>query len=125
MMKYLMLGAAGIMGLTTGVHLFARTRDIMTPIMDAGSLHPVIRSVALVVWHMVTLILALCTIALVYLARSENLALTYFILALQIGFALIFLAINIATFGALFTMPQWTAFAITAALMIASMIKTA
>lgn len=119
-MTYFMWAAAAVMGLTTAVHLFLGTGDIMTPILAAEAIHPVVRGVALVVWHMVTLILAMSTVAMVYLAKQNNQALGLFVMLLQFGFAAIFLWINVAMFGALFTMPQWTAFLLAGLFMLPS-----
>jgi len=124
-MNKLMLGAAALMGLTTAVHLFAGTKDIMTPIMETDLLHPVVRGVAMVVWHMVTLVLALSTLGIAYLSGSQNIALSSFVFALMLGFGLIFLVLNISMFGALFAMPQWTVFLLTATLMGVSVFKSA
>ena len=109
-MTYLMWGAAALMGLTTAVHIFLGTVDVMTPIMQADTLHPVVQATAMVVWHMISLILLLSTIAIASLVRRPKLALAWFIIASQFGFALIFLFYNITHFGALFVMPQWTVF---------------
>lgn len=122
-MSYFMWSAAAVMGLTTGVHLLAGTSDIMTPILNAEVIDPVISGVALVVWHMVSLMLALSTIAIIYLARVQNHALLILVASLQLGFALIFLLYNLTLFSALFAMPQWTAFLLAALLMSASHFK--
>lgn len=113
-----MWGACALMALTTGAHLFGGTGQIMTPIAQTQSLDPAIRSISMVVWHMVTLVLLISTGAIGYLARSDNPALKGFIIASQIGFALIFLFYNIKDFGALFVLPQWTVFVLCPALMI-------
>jgi hypothetical protein len=122
-MSYFMWSAAAVMGLTTGVHLLAGTSDIMTPILNAEVIDPVISGVALVVWHMVSLMLALSTIAIIYLARVQNHALLILVASLQLGFALIFLWYNLTLFSALFAMPQWIAFLLAALLMSASHFK--
>jgi hypothetical protein len=117
-MKYFMWSAAVLMALTTIAHLFGGTVQIMTPIIETQSLDPAIRSISMVVWHMVTLVLLLTTLAIGYIARTESPALKWFIIASQIGFALIFLFYNIKDFGAIFVMPQWVAFVLCPALMI-------
>ena len=123
-MKYGMWSAAALMGLTTCVHLFAGTGDIMTPIMNAD-IHPIVKSTAMVVWHGVTLILALLTLAIAHLARRQNPALFGFAIAIQLGFAALFLFYNLSMFGGVFTLPQWTVFLLAPALMIFARTKAA
>ncbi|MGB7318437.1 MAG: hypothetical protein WBC85_10780 [Planktotalea sp.] len=124
-MKYLMWIAAGLMGLTSAVHLFLGTGDIMSPIMQAETLDPAIRAIAMVVWHMVSLMLLLSTLAIAYLARTPNQALKWFVISMQVGFTLIFLFYNITHFAALFVLPQWTVFLIVPILMIFARPKAA
>ena len=121
-MNYFMWGASALMGLTTGVHLFLGTGEIMTPILSSETLHPVVQSTTLVVWHMVTLVLAVSTVAMAYLAKQPNKALALFIMTLHFGFAAIFLYVTLTMFGALFTLPQWSAFLLDGLLMLASVI---
>ena len=122
-MNYFMSGAAALMGVTTGVHLLLGTGEIMTPILETESIHPVIKGTTLVVWHMITLILAMSTGAIFYLAKNANKALAVFVMALQFGFAAIFLSVTLTMFSALFTLPQWSAFFLTGALMCAALLK--
>ena len=123
MEKY-MLGAAAVLALTTGVHLFVGTPEIIPPILSAVSIDSVVRGVALVVWHMVSLILMVSTGAMIYLAHVPNAALLICVATLQFGFALIFIWVNVSMFSALFAMPQWTAYLIAALLMSVSYFKS-
>lgn len=123
-MNYLMWGAAALMGFTTCVHLFAGTPDVMSPIMGAD-IDLVTKGTAMVVWHGVSLILLLSTFALAYLARRDNPALFAFAIAIQLGFAALFLFYNLSMFGALFALPQWTVFLLAPALMGAARLKAA
>ena len=116
-MNYFMLSAAVVMGVTSAVHIFLGTHEIVAPVMQIDTLHPVIRNVTLVVWHMVTLFLILSATAMFMLVRHANLGLSVFLIALHAGFAAIFLHVNITVFSAIFTLPQRTAFALVAALM--------
>ncbi|MGH1577942.1 hypothetical protein [Planktotalea sp.] len=124
-MNYLTLSAALLMGLTTGVHLFVGTQEIMPPILEAATIDPVVKGVALVVWHMITLILACSTVAIAYLARNRNKAMVVLQITLNAGFAVIFLVVNAVMFEALLTMPQWTAFSLITVLMMVSWAKAA
>lgn len=118
-MPRLMWLASALMALTTAVHVLAGTPEIMGPIQNAD-LPPVAKSTAMVVWHMISLLLGVMTLALAYLARRPNAALALFILALQLSFAALFMFYTLSTFGALFALPQWTVFALVAVLIIAA-----
>ena len=116
--------AAALMGLTTGAHLFAGTPEIMGPILQAD-LHPVIKTTAMVVWHVATLLLALMTFGIAYLAKRRNAALSLFIILIQLSFAGLFLWYNITVFSGLFALPQWTVFLVVLALMGYAQLKEA
>lgn len=124
MRKYLLWSATALMALTTGVHLFAGTPEIMEPIV-AADLHPVIKATAMVVWHVITLLLALMTFAIAYLARVRNPALSLFIIAIQLSFAGVFLWYNLTMFGGIFMLPQWTVFLLVPVLMGVAQVKDA
>lgn len=108
------LAAAGLMALTTLVHLFAGGPEIYAPLRDA-TLAPVVVSTLSVVWHMISLLLGLYTVALFWLWQRSNDHLAVFICAGQIAFALLFVTYGIADFGSVLPLPQWTIFALTAA----------
>lgn len=115
-MEYLMWSAAALTGVTTCIHLFAGTKEIMTPILKAE--HPVaLKAVMMVIWHGVTLILALMTIGIAFVAMHQNIPLALFIIAVQLGFAGLFLYYNLSMIGGLFRLPQWTVFLLVPALM--------
>ena len=123
-MKKTMCTAAVLMGLTTGLHLFGGTSEIMNPILNAD-IHPVIKGTSMVVWHAITAILALMAVGIFYLARHKNDALAYFIIAIQLAFAGLFIFYNASMLDALFAMPQWTIFLGIAAVMGVSLYKDA
>ncbi len=112
------------MGLTTGVHLFAGTPEIMGPILQAD-LHSFIKATAMVVWHVATLLLALMTFGIAYLAKRRNAALSLFIILIHLSFAGLFLWYNITVFSGLFALPQWTVFLIVPGLMGYALLKDA
>lgn len=124
-MNYFTGVAAFHIGLTAAIHLFAGTGDIVFPIMQVETLHPEIRAIAMVLWHMVSLILLLSTLAIGYFARNSNHALSWPIIASQFGFAFIFVFYNITHFAALFVMPQGTVFVLCPVLMILGHAKVA
>lgn len=110
-----MMMAAGLMGLTFFVHLFAGGPEVSQPI-QASTLDPVVRAVALVVWHGVSVMLAVMAAALVWLAYRENTALALMTIAIQLGFAALFIGVGWVQLGTLAPMPQWSIFVIIPAL---------
>jgi hypothetical protein len=99
------------MGLTFGVHVFIGGPEIDAPVR-ASDLPDVVRATAHVVWHMVSLQLALIAAGLLWLARHANQALEITLAALQLGTAALFLWVDVTWFGALFTLPQWVVFVV-------------
>ena len=79
------------MGLTTVVHLFAGPPEIMSPILQAN-LRPVIRAIAMVVWHVAKLLLALMTFGIAYFTKFRSAGLSLFIILIQLSFAGLFLS---------------------------------
>lgn len=108
-MNVLLTIAAALMLLTTGVHLFAGGPEIMGPILSSD-LPASVRAVAEVVWHGISLILFLMALGLAWLARVPNQPLLAFILAVQVGFAALFIGLGLLRLGNLSVMPQWGIF---------------
>lgn len=116
-MRYTMWLATGLMGLTTAIHLFGGTPEILDPVL-AADLDPIVQSTSFVVWHGITALLALMTVALGYLAARRCDPLFYAVLAVQLSFAALFFATTLLMHGAVFALPQWTIFFGLAVLML-------
>lgn len=110
-----MLLAALLMALTVMVHVFAGGPEIMQPVR-ASDLAPLPGAVVHVIWHFVTLLLALMAAALVFLWRMSNPPLAVLLIGINLGTALIFLAYGVALLGTVWPMPQWIIFLAVAAL---------
>lgn len=123
-MDKFLISSAALMALTTGVHIFAGTPDIMHPIL-AADLDLVVQGTAVVVWHVISALLALMSLAMLYLARVSNAALSNFVLAVLLTFTGVFLAVTLLSLNSLFALPQWTVFALCAGLMGAARFKAA
>ncbi len=115
----LLLAAAAVMAFSTLLHLFAGGAEIYDPVR-ASTLDAIPRSVMSVVWHMVSVMLAVMAVALYWCAGHRNSALELTVLALQIGTVALFLGYTLVDFRALFALPQWTLFLATAGLIIAA-----
>ncbi len=79
-------------------------------IVSASDLPPTVRALSTVVWHGITLMLVLSTVALAYLATHNNPALEMFLTIWQLAFAVLFIGYGILQLGTIWPMPQWTVF---------------
>lgn len=111
------LVAALMMGLTVLIHVFAGGPEIHDPI-QASSLPPTVRAVAAVIWHAITWILILMAVGIAWLSRNPNPALDAMVVAIQLGFAALFLFYGTWLLGTVWPMPQWIIFTAIPALMI-------
>ncbi|WP_270731905.1 hypothetical protein [Shimia sp. Alg240-R146] len=108
-MNYWMVAATALLVLTNFVHLFLGGPEIHH-VIQQSELAPSVRGVAAVLWHAVTVILAVFAIACAYLATHRNPALAYVMVAVQVGFSALFVYYGLALLGTLWIMPQWTIF---------------
>ena len=111
------LGAAILMLITFLVHTFVGGPEIQTPVFES-KLAADVKAVSIVVWHMVTVTLAGFTLVLFYLAKHHNPMLTAFVCILMLTYAALFFCYGMARFGDVTTMPQWTFFVLTPALVL-------
>jgi len=105
------IAAAALMGVTLAAHVFAGGPEVNEVIM-ASELPDVVRMLSAVLWHGVSVTLAVITVALGYLAVVENRALEGAIAVIQIGFAALFLGYGMVGLGNITQMPQWIVFLI-------------
>jgi hypothetical protein len=115
MMRYPTLAAAGLMAATTALHVIGGGAEFHAPIQSA--LHDLpLRAISGVLWHFVTLMLAVQAIALVWLARHAERGLAALLVAIQIGFAGLFLFYGQTMLGTVWALAQWTIFLVLAGL---------
>lgn len=84
--------------------------------LSASALPPAVKSVLWVVWHGITVILAVMAIALIHLCRDDSPALRFMCLALCLGFAALFIAAAAQLPGGFTQLPQWSIFLVLALL---------
>ncbi len=111
-----MLTAAGLLFLTTGVHVFLGGPEIHVPIQESD-LHPAVRAVGAVVWHAVTVMLLVFGAGCAWLARNPNAPMAWLMIATQLGFVGLFIGYGMALLGNLTVMPQWIIFGLISAIM--------
>ncbi len=114
-MRHPTLAAAILMAATTGLHVIGGGPEFHVPI-QASSLDLPLRAISAVLWHMVTVLLAIQAVALLWLARHPNIPMTTLLLAIQIGFAGLFLFYGQTMLGTVWQLGQWTIFLALAAL---------
>ena len=116
-MRYPTLAAAVGMAATTVLHVFGGGPEVHQPI-QASALELPLRAVAAVLWHAVTGLLAVQSVALVWLARHPDQPMAVLLVAIQIGFAGLFLFYGQTMLGTVWTLGQWTIFAVLAVLIV-------
>lgn len=109
-----MVTAAGLLFLTTGVHVFLGGPEIHLPIQES-ELAPPVRAVGAVIWHAVTVILLVFGGACAWLARNPNPPLAWAMVAVQLGFVALFIGYGMTLLGNLTVMPQWIIFTLISA----------
>lgn len=101
--------SATLLALTFLIHVFAGGPEVHVPLQEALS-DPALAAFAAVLWHAVTVVLALLTIGLWGLAGRHDPLLETVISGIQLGFAGLFIFYGLAWLGTLWPMPQWIIF---------------
>jgi hypothetical protein len=109
--------AAGLMAATFVLHVFGGGPEIHQPI-QASSLALPLRAISAVLWHGISVLLAIQAVALVWLARHPNRDMAVLLAAVQIGFAGLFLYYGQTMLGTVWQLGQWTIFLALAALIL-------
>ncbi|MFY0594823.1 MAG: hypothetical protein JXQ85_00195 [Cognatishimia sp.] len=121
-MNRLNLAAAVLMALTFGVHVFAGGPEVHVAI-QASELSEYLRAISAVLWHAVSVILAVFALAYLWLARNDNKALSIVLGATQLGFATLFLWYGTTLLGTIWPMPQWIVFLLIPAISAAGTLR--
>ncbi len=119
MNKY-MAGAAALLFLTTWVHVFLGGPEIHN-VIQASTLSPDVRAISAVLWHAVTVILMVFGCGCLWLTRHDAPALAHMMIAVQLGFAALFVFYGITLLDTLWIMPQWVIFLVIPAVMLAGL----
>lgn len=114
--------AAALMALTFGVHVFAGGPEIHVAIQNS-ELSPYLRAISAVLWHAVTVVLAVFALAYFWLSRNDNKPLSIVIGVIQLGFAGLFLWYGITLLETVWPMPQWIIFLLIPAISAAGTIR--
>lgn len=110
-----MLAAALISALTIGLHVIGGGAEVHAPI-QASNLPLPLRAISAVMWHFVSLILALQTLGFLRVAQRPNPEMSVLLIGVQLGTAALFVFYGLSMLGSVWIMPQWTIFLTIAAL---------
>jgi len=101
--------AAVLMGATFLIHVFAGGPEVHAPMLAALS-EPDLGAFASILWHAVTVVLAVLAVGLWGLAERRDPLLEAVLSGIQLGFAGLFLFYGLARLGTVWPMPQWVIF---------------
>lgn len=108
-MRYPTLAAAALMAATTALHVIGGGAAFHAPIQTSSRDLP-LRAISAELWHFVTVMLVLQTAALLWLSRHPERGLAALLLAIQIGFAGLFIYYGQTMLGTVWHLGQWTIF---------------
>ncbi len=103
--------AAAISGLTIFIHVLAGGPDVHAPLL-ASELSVGLKAIISVIWHAVTAIMLVNTLALAHAARNEKYRtpLTFMVSAQYVLWSGLFIFYGLSRLGSLWPMPQWIIF---------------
>jgi hypothetical protein len=106
--------AAGLLSfITLGVHVFAGGPEVHDTMLGlAGAFPPMLRTFISVMWHAITVTLAINSAALLLAARYFPLrkALVWFVCCQYMAFAALFVFYDLYQLDSLLLLPQWIVF---------------
>lgn len=101
--------AAALMTLTLFIHVFAGGPEVHAPLQAALS-DQGLAAFAAVLWHAVTVVLAVLAVGLWVLSSRHDPAFEAILSTIQLGFAALFLFYGMTRLGSLTPMLQWVIF---------------
>ena len=107
--------ASGLMLLTFFLHVCSGGPEVHAPLQAALS-NKGLAAYAAVLWHAVSVVLAVLAAGLWILAQRNDPALEAILSAIQLGFAGLFVFYGLTRLGSLQPMPQWIIFLVIPAL---------
>jgi hypothetical protein len=117
--------AAGALSLITlGVHIFAGGPEVHDAMLALSTAFPsVLQAFISVMWHAITVILAINSVALLLAARysPSQKTLVWFVVSQYIAFAALAIFYGVLRLGSILIMPQWIAFVLISGLAIAGL----
>ena len=116
-MRYPTLAAAILTAATFALHVWGGGPEFNQP-LQASALPAELRAMSGVLWHAVSVELAVFAAALLWVARRPNPPLSVTLAAIQLGFGGLFLWYGYALLGSVWVLAQWTIFLTLASLIL-------
>ncbi len=112
-----LFAAACVSVFTFGVHVSLGGPEIHAPLL-ASNASDLVRAVGSVIWHAVSALLFLNSLALFYASTKPSTAkpLVLLVVFQYLSFVALFTGYGLARFGSVTVMPQWTGFLVMSAL---------
>ena len=108
-MRKLLLFAAALTAAICIIHVFAGGPSIHHGI-QRSNLDQDLKAISAVIWHLVTAVIAICSISLIASAVKPNFPLELAVLLIFVSFIFLFVFYGLLFFGNLTSMPQWILF---------------
>ncbi|MFN3606773.1 MAG: hypothetical protein ACK4SS_06185, partial [Cypionkella sp.] len=108
-MNKTMAAAAVLSAATFCLHVIDGGADVHTPI-QTSDLEASLRAISAVIWHFVSLILLLQSVAFWVLTKRPNWELAWFLTAIQFGFGALFIYYGLTMLESIWTKPQRVVF---------------
>lgn len=108
-MSVAMIVASALSALTFGIHVWMGGPEIHRPI-QGSSLSTGLRAISAVLWHAVTVVLAVMAGATAWLVVADEPGLAWTLIAICVGWAGLFVWYGWSRLGSLKPMPQWVIF---------------
>ena len=118
--------AAGLSSVTLLIHLFGGGSEVHQPIL-ASDLSVLLKAYGSILWHAVTVVLAVNSMALLIAVRDRALQkpLVCLIVGQYFGFAVLFGIYGLSRLGTLLPMPQWIIFCLIGAVALIGLRRSA
>ncbi|MDH5377604.1 MAG: hypothetical protein OEX00_04715 [Gammaproteobacteria bacterium] len=116
MINKTVLAAAVLSGFTLLIHVFGGGPEVHDPVL-ASTLSVELKAILSVIWHAITFVLLINSVALVVAAKSPALTkpIVIMVSSQYLAFAALFVFYGITHLGSVAPMPQWIIFSVLAA----------
>lgn len=118
------LSAAVLSSLTFFVHVFAGGPEVHDPMLALAKSFPILlQAFVSVMWHAITVILAINSVALLIALRKPDLqnTIVLFVTSQYMAFAALIAFYGLVRLGSMLPMPQWIAFMLISGLAVAGL----
>ncbi len=114
-MDYWILSAAGLSFVLLIAHVKGGGKEVHVPMLESD-MSRLLKAYASVIWHAVTAVLAIGTLALVWAAFGQGAEMAIVIVGQYLAFVGLFLIYGVVRLKSIWVMPQWVAFLLISAL---------